>query len=99
MELIGIQANNHFTYLGNNYNSPFFLVNYVEYPDLNFISVNNFMYTDYNAYTNGNNYLHSFATSLEFESATDIDFILNFIIEFLLTISPNTEFNKLKIEV
>lgn len=99
MKLLGIQTTNNFIYLENIYPNPFFLVNCNEYYDLGVIIIDNFMYNNYESYTNGETYLQSFGISIQSENQTTDDHILNLIIDFLTSISPNTQFSKLITEI
>jgi len=95
MKLLGIQTTNDFIYLENIYPNPFFLVNYNEYFDLGVIIVDNLMHSSYESYINGATYLQSFGISIQLENEITDDHILNFVIDFLTSISPNTQFSKL----
>jgi len=52
------------------------------------------MYYNYESYMNSNNYLESFGASMESYDVITDDIVLDYVIQFLITISPNTQFTK-----
>lgn len=99
MKLLKIKTTNDFIYLENTYSNPLFLVNYNEFSDLGVIMVDNFMYSSYESYMNGDTYLQSFGISTQSENQITDDYILNLVVDFLTSISPNTQFSKLITEI
>jgi len=97
MNLLGLHTINDFIYNNVVYKTPFFLINYNVWPELYSINLNNFMYLNYDCYLMGNSYLESFGISLNYENTFNNEFILKNVSQFLLTISPNTNFVEVQI--
>lgn len=97
MNLLALHTTNDFIYNNVVYKTPFFLINYNNFSDLYYINLNNFMYLSYDCYLVGNSYLESFGMSLNYENTFSDEFILKNVSQFLLTISPNTNFVEVQI--
>lgn len=97
MNLLALHTTNDFIYNNVVYKTPFFLINYNNFSDLYYINLNNFMYLSYECYLVGNSYLESFGMSLNYENTFSDEFILKNVSQFLLTISPNTNFVEVQI--
>lgn len=97
MNLLALYTTNDFIYNEVVYKTPFFLINYNNFSDLYYINLNNFMYLSYECYLVGNSYLESFGMSLNYENTFSDEFILKNVSQFLLTISPNTNFVEVQI--
>lgn len=89
---IKIQAANNFVLEDVIYENPFFLIYCTHYNDLELIIINNFMYSNYESFLVGNSYLKSFGMHLNSENSYNEELIFKKVVDYLLTISPNTSF-------
>jgi hypothetical protein len=91
---MNIQATNNFLYLQTIYEQPYFVVNYFLDLDVISVPVNCFMFANKNSYETGNSYLQSFGLDVSNEIIFNNELVVDKVIEFLQTISIDTNFIK-----